>query len=165
MLCCSVYFSYFRWQVWRSHNWSCFKPETFSLKCTCSLLTLVPNRPLLSVTPGVYEATQILPADQDGDLALSHFHWKTTASGYHRCQQGAWVGGGGWPWCCWQAEETCFAFIFCLALWPLATRRRKHSVCTHLDSGSPHHPDDCGPNSGWGDPWVLNWRIKGYSFC
>lgn len=65
--------------------------------------------------------THILPLAQDGDLALSHFHWKTTASGYHRCQQGArGVALAMMLLAAAAAEvgETCFAFIFCLALWP-----------------------------------------------
>lgn len=39
---------------------------------------------------------------KDGDLALSHFHWKTAASGYHTCQRGT----RGWrrPRCCWQQQ-------------------------------------------------------------
>lgn len=61
------------------------------------------------------------PAAQDGDLALSHFHWKTTASGYHRCQQGARGVALAMMLLAAAAAEvggTCFAFIFCLALWP-----------------------------------------------
>lgn len=80
----------------------------------------VPNKkpPPHLATPGVCEATHIFPAAQDGDLALSHFHWKTTASGYHRCQQGArGVALAMMLLAAAAAEvgETCFAFIFCLA--------------------------------------------------
>lgn len=106
------------------------------------MLTLT-GSPLLP-TPGACEATHILPAAQDGDLALSHFHWKTTAPGYHRCQQGtrevmsamvllaaAAIAGIG---------ETCFAFMICSTILQTKT---KACMCTHLDAGSYHHPDDC----------------------
>lgn len=81
----------------------------------------VPKWEPLLATPGACEATHILPAAQDGDLALSHFHWKTTASGYHRCQQGARGVALAMMLLAAAAAEvgkTCFAFIFCLALWP-----------------------------------------------
>lgn len=88
--------------------------QLLQLTCTAE------HSPLLA-TPGVCEATHILPVAKDGDLALSHFHWKTTASGYHRCQQGArgvalammlLAGAAA------EVGETSFAYIFCLALWP-----------------------------------------------
>lgn len=109
--------------------------------------------------------THILPAAQDGDLALSHFHWKTTASGYHRCQQ--WCQGGGVGHDA-VGSSSCRGWrnLLCLHILPgslarLATRRcstilpsmcaagqnqRQYVVCTHLDSGSYHHPDDCSQN-------------------
>lgn len=95
----------------------------FSL-CTLCLGSQAPltltGLPLLA-TPGACEATHILPAAQDGDMALSHFHWKTTASGYHRCQQGARGVALAMMLLAAAAAEVgkaCFAYIFCLASWP-----------------------------------------------
>lgn len=122
-------------------------------------------------TPGVCEATHILPVAKDGDLDLSHFHWKTTASGYHRCQQGArGVALAMMLLAAAAAEvgETCFGYIFCLALWPACYKtpccrasalpaKANYSVFmwTHLDSGSCHHPDDRCQNWGWDDRcWI-----------
>lgn len=84
-----------------------------------TLIFLCPCREPLSATPGACEATHILPAAQHGDLALSHFLWKTTASGYQGCQQGA--RGMALAMVLLAAAaaevgETCFAYIFCLAL-------------------------------------------------
>lgn len=83
-------------------------------------LSLMGGRILLA-TPGVCETTHILPVAQDGDLALSHFHWKTTASGYHRCQQNARGVALAMMLLAAAAAEvgkSRFAYILCLALWP-----------------------------------------------
>lgn len=108
----------------------------------------VPELEPLLATPGACEATHILPAAQDGDLALSHFHWKTTASGYHRCQQGARGVALAMMLLAAAAAEvgkTCFAFIFCLALWqadyetllyhlaePRCCRPKPNTVCVYI---------------------------------
>ena len=83
-------------------------------------LSAVPNREPLLAAPGVCEATHILTVVQDGDLAISHFHWKTTASGYHRCQQSARGVALAMMLLAAAAAEvgkTYFTFIICLVLW------------------------------------------------
>lgn len=88
-------------------------------------------------------------------------------------------GGWRWPWCCWQQQlqrlaklalPSYFAWLF----GRLATRhilpslyaasQNQRQYVTHLDSGSYNHPDDWSQNWGWGSLWVLNWRIKWFSF-
>lgn len=76
-----------------SHTFHIFSLHIVSWLSGTQPPSAVPSREPLLATPGACEATHILQAAQDGDLALSHFHWKTTASGYHRCQQ--WCQGGG----------------------------------------------------------------------
>lgn len=179
--------------IQRDHNWSVsqlnifaqisyFLSGRYDLAHRLTASSPVPYREPLLATPGVCEATHILPAAQDGDLALSHFHWKTTASGYHRCQQGARgvalammllaaaAAGVG---------KTCFPFIFCLALWLAGYETLLYHLAEHLHCrpkpntvcyvytfrlGSNHYPDDCSRNWGWDVPWVLNWRIKWFNF-
>lgn len=86
-------------------------------------------------------------------------------------------GGWRWPWCCWQQQlqrlaklalPTYFAWLLgrlamthCSNILPSKT---KESMCTHLDSGAYHHPDDCSRSWGWGGPWVLNWHVKLFRF-
>lgn len=114
---CAV--SYLKLNTFSEISYFLFAHYDLALRHTC--LSAVPNREPLLATPGACEATHILSVAQDGDLALSHFHWKTTASGYHRCQQGArGVALAMMLLAAAAAEvgETCFAFIFCLALWP-----------------------------------------------
>lgn len=126
-------------------QFSHFLSAHYDLAPRHTVSSAVPNREPLLATPGACEATHILPAAQDGDLAISHFHWKTTASGYHRCQQGArGVALAMMLLAAAAAEvgETCFAFIFCLALWlagyetllyhlaePLHYRPKPNTVC------------------------------------
>lgn len=78
---------------------------------------------------------------RDGDLALSHFHWKIGASEYHRCQRNARgmvlamlllaVAAA-------EAGKFHFANIFCLASGAagyeslLCHQKTKDGVCMHL---------------------------------
>ena len=121
----------------------------FSAHCNTRPCLLSPAVPLLA-TPGVCvcvcEATRILPVTQDGDLALSHFHWKTTASGYHRCQGGGVgydaVGSSscrGWRnlLCLHILPGSLAKMLFCHFADCLPWRPKiKYSMCTLLDSGS-----------------------------
>lgn len=120
------------------------KPSYFLLTHSILGLRQAPRTltgcPLLT-KPG---AAHILPVARDGDLALSHFHWKTTASGYHRCQQGtrgvaalATMLLAAAPAA--EVGETCFAFIFCLAMTCCSTiLSTQDRTRTHFDSGSRH---------------------------
>lgn len=63
----------------------------FSVRTLClgSQTRLTPVGSPLSATLGASEAAYIPAVSQGGDMAQSHFQWKTTASGCRRCQMHA----------------------------------------------------------------------------
>lgn len=70
---------------------SCLMKSIFSVRTLClsSQTPLTPMGSPLLATPGASEAAYIPAVSQGGDMAQSHFQWKTTASGCRRCQMHA----------------------------------------------------------------------------
>lgn len=128
---------------------SCLMKSIFSVCTLClgSQTRLTPMGSPLSATPGASEAAYIPAVSQGGDMAQSHFQWKTTASGCRRCQMHArgvavvmMVGG-----------NSCIGWqnLLCLHILTgspamkhrstmLATEA-KDGICAHLDSGAHNH--------------------------
>lgn len=74
---------------------SCLMKSIFSVRTLClgSQTRLTPMGSPLSATPGASVPAYIPAVSQGGDMAQSHFQWKTTASGCRRCQMHAGEGG------------------------------------------------------------------------
>lgn len=108
---------------------------------------------LVLARPGVCEATRILAVTQDGDLALSRYHWKTTASGYHTCQQDARGVALAMMLLAAAAAEvgkTRHAFIFFAWLFvrPGSATRTNTARCVRT-LGPGLHPEDCSLKARW----------------
>lgn len=117
-----------RWSV--PFRWLASQKKLRFSPCTSCLGFPLIGSPLLA-TPGTCKATHILSVAQDGDTGLSHFHWKTTASGCHRCQQGARGVALATMLLAVAAAvigKTGSAFIFCLAPWPAGNEELLHHV-------------------------------------